>query len=361
MKNFLKISVIVTLLFIYCYIASITLSDNKIQIKIFNKSVVKEVNVNVNEAKEVIPLGNSIALKIYTKGVLVVGNTEVKGIDNKKHKPSTSTNIKEGDIITQIDGENIANTDDLIMQVNKSNGREIEIKYFNNETEKIEKITPVQVSEKEYKLGLWVRDAAAGVGTATFYEPKTSSFAALGHGISDIDTEKIIDISDGELIPTKVVYIKRGEKGTPGEMKGTIDSPNKIGVITKNTNFGIYGRVTDANNIDIFNNKKIKVATRDEVQIGDAEILLQLNSKNVNRYKIKIKKIYKNNNKDNKSMQIEITDQNLLEKTGGIIQGMSGSPILQNEKFIGAITNVFVNDPTKGYAVFADLMLKNLD
>lgn len=201
---------------------------------------------------------------------------------------------------------------------------------------------------------------AAGVGTLTFYEPSSNTFMALGHGISDIDTEKLVEISTGELITANILSINKGEKGKPGEIRGTIQNGNEIGKIYKNTNFGVYGTVTNINHLETDLTNEIEVASRDEIQTGSATIICQLDNNKSKSYNIEIEKIYKNNNSDNKSMFIRITDKELLEKTGGIIQGMSGSPIIQNGKFIGAVTNVLVNDPTKGYGVFADIMIKEL-
>ena len=200
----------------------------------------------------------------------------------------------------------------------------------------------------------------AGVGTVTFYEPSTKSFAALGHGIVDIDTEELINIASGEFVTTKILNIKKGESGNPGRIQGTIDNQENIGIISKNTRFGIYGKVDDTHNLNIDYTKEMEVALRSEIQKGKATILCSLDNENVKEYEIEIEKIYVNNNYDNKSMLIKITDQELLEKTGGIIQGMSGSPIIQNGKFVGAITNVLVNNPEEGYAVFGDIMLKQM-
>ena len=183
---------------------------------------------------------------------------------------------------------------------------------------------------------------------------------ALGHGISDIDTEKIVEISNGELITANIISIKKGEKGNPGEIKGTIDCGNKIGEISKNTNLGVYGNVTNKNYLDIDYSNELEVAARNEIKEGKAQIICQLDNDGKKEYDIEIKKIYTTNNEDNKSMLIKVTDENLLNKTGGIIQGMSGAPIIQNGKFIGAVTNVLVNDPTQGYAVFADMMIKQM-
>ena len=200
----------------------------------------------------------------------------------------------------------------------------------------------------------------AGVGTVTFYEPSTKSFAALGHGIVDIDTEELINIASGEFVTTKILNITKGESGNPGRIQGTIDNQENIGIISKNTRFGIYGKVDDTHSLNIDYTKEMEVALRSEIQKGKATILCSLDNENVKEYEIEIEKIYVNNNYDNKSMLIKITDQELLEKTGGIIQGMSGSPVIQNGKFVGAITNVLVNNPEEGYAVFGDIMLKQM-
>ena len=189
----------------------------------------------------------------------------------------------------------------------------------------------------------------AGVGTVTFYEPSTKSFAALGHGIVDIDTEELINIASGEFVTTKILNITKGESGNPGRIQGTIDNQENIGIISKNTRFGIYGKVDDTHNLNIDYTKEMEVALRSEIQKGKATILCSLDNENVKEYEIEIEKIYVNNNYDNKSMLIKITDQELLEKTGGIIQGMSGSPIIQNGKFVGAVTHVLVKNPTEGY------------
>ena len=179
-----------------------------------------------------------------------------------------------------------------------------------------------------------------------------------GHGITDIDTGELINIASGEFVTTKVLNITKGESGNPGKIQGTIENQVNIGNIDKNTRFGIYGKVDNLSGLSIDTSKEMEVATRDEIQLGKATILCSLDNKNVQEYEIEIEKIFKENNYDNKSMEIKVTDERLLEKTGGIIQGMSGSPIIQNGKFIGAVTHVLVNNPEEGYAVFGDIMLK---
>lgn len=336
-----------------------TTGANNLQLNLFGNLKIKNVNVDVIPKTKVIPIGSSIGMKLYTKGVLVVGMSQIDTDDNKKEKPYENSGIEQGDTIIEVNNNEIGNTDELIEEVNNSKGNEISIKYVRNNQTMQTSITPVK-SDNEYKIGLWVRDAAAGVGTLTFYEPSTNMFMCLGHGITDIDTEQIVDIANGKLVTANIVSINKGKKGSPGEIRGTIDNGYEIGDIYKNTNFGVYGNLENKKYLPIDTSKEVEVATRDEIQEGEATILCQLDNSGPKEYKIEIEKIYITDNTDNKSMLIKIIDDNLLEKTGGIIQGMSGAPIIQNGKFIGAITNVLVNDPTQGYAVFGDLLIKQM-
>lgn len=332
---------------------------NNLNLNLFGTIPVKEVSVNVIPKTTVVPLGNAIGMKLYTRGVLVVGMSQIETDNNEKKKPYENSGIEQGDTILEVNNNAIENTEDLIKEVEKSEGNTINIKYLRNEKTMQTDITPVK-SKNTYKIGLWVRDAAAGVGTLTFYEPKTNLFMALGHGISDIDTEEIVNIANGELVTANIVSITKGRKGYPGEIRGTIDQGRTIGTIYKNTNFGVYGTVKNKNYLESDLTQEMEVATRSEIKEGKAQIICQLENSNKKKYDIEIEKIYTNNNQNNKSMLIKITDNELLEKTGGIIQGMSGAPIIQEGKFIGAVTNVLVNDPTQGYGVFADIMIKEM-
>ena len=343
--------------------ASSNLNKNKVNdtgkievsLNLFGNIPVKKMDVNVIPKSKVVPVGKAIGMKLYTEGVLVVGMSEING-----KKPYENSGIQEGDAIIEINNEQIENTNDLIETVNKSNGTTVEVKYKRNEQTITTSIEPAKVNENEYKLGLWVRDAAAGVGTMTFYEPSSGMFAALGHGIADIDTSELINIESGELTTTNILSIVKGQKGTPGEIRGTIENSESLGSIYKNTSFGVYGKVQSKNKLDINNMEEMDVALRDEIKTGKAQILCELENGKTEKYDVEIKKLYLNNNENNKSMVIKITDEKLIEKTGGIIQGMSGAPIIQNGKFIGAVTHVLVNDPTVGYGVFADIMIKQL-
>lgn len=326
-----------------------------LNLSLFNLFGVKDVTVNVIPKTTVIPMGKAIGMKMYTEGVLVVGMSEIEG-----QKPYKNSGIEAGDKIVEIDNQKVSSTDELIECVNNSKGNSIEIKYISNQEERTASIEPVKTSTDEYKLGLWVRDAAAGVGTLTFYEPSTGQFGALGHGINDVDTYELIDIASGELVTTNIIEIVKGEDGAPGEIRGSIDNGVTIGKISKNTSFGVYGRVENIARINQNNAKAMEVANRTEIQTGKAEILCELENGKTESYEIEIQKIFIDNNENNKSMLIKITDENLLDKTGGIIQGMSGAPIIQNGKFIGAVTHVLVNDSKMGYAIFGDLMIKQM-
>ena len=196
-------------------------------------------------------------------------------------------------------------------------------------------------------------------GTLTYYDKDENSFAALGHGIEDVDTGKLLNISNGELVTGKIVSIIKATNKKAGEIRGIIEDGEEVGEVKKNTQIGVYGDVTNIEYINSVVREPLEVATRDEIKIGKASIICELRNGETDEYEIEIKKIYKSNVSDNKSMYIKVTDDRLLELTGGIIPGMSGTPIIQNGKFIGAITNVLLNDPTKGYAIFADMMVKN--
>ena len=291
-----------------------------VKLSLFENIFLKNVNVDVLPKTTVIPVGNIAGIKLYTSGVLVVGMSEIQGMDNRKYRPYENTGIEEGDTIISINNNKIDTTEELIETVNSCNGNEIKIEYIHDEKTLECSIKPVQTAKQEYKIGLWVRDSAAGVGTVTFYEPSTQNFGALGHGITDIDTEQLIDIASGEFVTTKILNVVKGESGTPGRIQGTVDNQKNIGTIYKNTKFGIYGKVENLSSLNIDTSKEMELALRDEIETGKATIMCSLENGKVEEYEIEIEKIYKENNYDNKSMLIKITDERLLDKTGGIIQ-----------------------------------------
>ena len=291
------------------------IEDKTITVSLFNLINLKKIEVSTIQNVRVIPLGNTIGIKLYSDGVLVIGMTEVAGC-----KPYENAGIKEGDLITKVDNVNVTTTTELIECVNNSEGKAVEIKYVRDGVEHVTNIEPVKTDDDNYKIGLWVRDGAVGIGTATYYEPESKKIATLGHGIVDRDTDKLITIETGELTKSTITKIKKGEKGNPGEIRGIINDEKILGTIEQNTKFGIYGQLEETNTLGINEANSLEVALKEEIKTGKAQILIILEDGIRQEYDIEIKKIYKNNTEDNKSMLIEITDERLIEKTGGIIQ-----------------------------------------
>ena len=318
------------------------------------------ISVNAVENILVVPMGNAIGVKIYSEGVLVIGTSEVEGIDGNTYEPYKETRIKNGDIILKIGDYEVESIEELVDAVNMSNGQAVNVIYSRDGKRYTESIKPVKsLDDGKYKLGLWVRDGTTGIGTLTFYSPQFKSYGALGHGISDIDVKSLLSLEEGTLNEASVISVVKGQKSSPGEIRGIINSSYTLGNVVKNNEFGIFGKLLNENYISS-KGDAIPVASRMEIRPGKAIILCTVEGSIPKEYEIEIQKIYNISGKSTKSMIIKVTDQELLQKTGGIVQGMSGSPIIQNGKFIGAVTHVFVNDPTRGYAVFADTMIEQV-
>lgn len=338
------------------------LESTNVEVKLFGKINLKNIKITSIDDAKVVPVGKVIGLKLYSNGVLVVGLTEIEDKNNVLKKSYENSDLKAGDTILEINEKQVENISSLKNIVDESNGEKLDITILRNGTIINTSIIPIEIEEKRYQLGLWVKDAATGVGTMSFYEPQSGGFGILGHGITDSDTNNLINIESGELVTAKIFSIQKGIKDNPGEIKGTIVNQPTIGIINKNTSFGVYGVLNNLTSLNIDITKAIEVAQRNEIEEGEAEIFCSINSSNVaKKYKMEIEKIYYDNNYNNKSMLIKIIDEELLEETGGIIRGLSGAPIIQNGKFVGAVTNVLVSDPQIGYAVFADIMLKELN
>ena len=313
----------------------------------------KDVQVKTEEEKWVDVCGMPIGLYMETQGVLVVDTGEITGKDGVRAEPAEHI-AKAGDYILEVNGNPISGKKELIKNIEASHGETMEL-LVNRNGEKIPlSISPVLDQNDEYKLGLWIRDNTQGIGTMTYVD-ENGKFGALGHGISDADTGELLNISEGELYEAEIVSIKKGTKGMPGELSGYIDydPDKKIGIIEKNTELGISGEVFDMERLP---HEKVMVGYQQEVKEGKAKLLTNLNEE-VKAYDIEITEIYRNKSKTNKAFEIQVTDPRLLEETGGIVQGMSGSPILQNGKLIGAVTHVFVQDSSKGYGIFIENML----
>ncbi|HLR34362.1 MAG TPA: SpoIVB peptidase [Tissierellales bacterium] len=333
----------------------------KFNLNILGFIPVKNVDVNVVDRQELILGGNSIGVSLNTKGVLVVAVTDIIGIDGKNYNPARTAGIKAGDSIIDINGEKVKNAEHVVQLLNDLKDSSIKITIERNGANFVTSVTPVQsLQDNCYRLGIWVRDKTAGIGTLTFYDEKSKNFGALGHGITDIDTGKLLNVRNGKIMDAKIANIEQGKKGEPGEIKGIFyETENTVGDIKENTNFGIYGKLNDE---FIKNNRAeaLPIGFRDEVKEGKAYILTTINDNKIQKYEIEILKKQQQFSPESKSMVIKITDEKLLNKTGGIVQGMSGSPIIQDDKIIGAVTHVFVNDPTKGYGLYIEWMLEQL-
>lgn len=330
------------------YVGSYSMSVN-----LFDSIPIKNVNVNITPKKYVIPSGETIGIKLYTDGVLIVGTSYVTTSDGETVYPAKEAGLKNGDIITGINGNKISSIEEMTAQISKTNGTfTLSAK---RDDEAIERnVTAVKSSDDgSYKMGIWVRDSAAGVGTMTFYDPETNKYASLGHAITDVDTGNVLKVLSGDALSCNIVSVTRGKRGTPGELIGSFTNKN-IGTIELNCPFGVYGNVENPENIT--NHDMVEVATRFQITEGEACILADIDGNGVKKYTVQIQKISKDSN-TNKGIVFKVTDDTLIGKTGGIVQGMSGSPIIQNNRLIGAVTHVFVNEPTKGYGIFAENMI----
>ena len=307
---------------------------------------------------EVYPGGISIGVKINNKGALVVGYSDISTHEGLSESPGKVAGIELGDIIEEVNGENIETCSDLISKVKTCRNDEMTVKILRGNSEITKKVSLIK-EDNEYKIGLWVRDSTAGIGTLTFYDKDSKTFGALGHPITDGDTNVSFNIKSGTLLRSSVLSIKKGERGNPGEMKGLFINENEsIGNIEKNTNSGIYGD----GSVELINpnfNKAMTVAYRDEIKEGHAQIITTVEDGGAKAYDIEILKLLPQDEPGSKSMIIKIVDPVLLEKTGGIVQGMSGSPIIQNGKIIGAVTHVLINKPDVGYGIYIEWMLQD--
>ena len=322
----------------------------------------KQITVDVKAPKELVVGGQAIGVKLHTKGALIVGISEVTTPDGSIVNPALQAGLQTGDIIEKVNNEVVENATHLSKLINKySSSGTIKLTIIRRGNTLNVDIKPQKdKSDGIYKLGTWVRDSTAGVGTLTFYDPETMKYASLGHAITDIDTKTNLCVGNGEIVISKIIDIKKGDRGTPGELKGSFsDQDVAIGSINKNTDFGIYGKLNKKLKNPIYS-EPLEVGRMDNVKLGKATILCTIDSGGVKEYECEIVKVNLQDEPSPKGMVVKITDSRLLNKTGGIVQGMSGSPIIQNGKIIGAVTHVFINDPTQGYGIFVEWMLEQL-
>ena len=313
---------------------------------------VKEVSVSTVDSSVVTIGGTPFGIKLYTDGVLIVSLSDVI-TENGKCSPSKDCGIKTGDRILSIDGKEVFTNKEVAALVENCGGKALKLAISRGGVTSTFVLQPAfSKDEQKYKAGLWVRDSSAGIGTLTFYDPKTGVLGGLGHPICDVDTDEIIPISGGEIVPARIYSVGKSTAGSPGELRGGFER-GRLAKLSSNNMAGVYGKADVA-----IIGETYPVALKQEVEEGEAKIYTTIEGTKPKWYSIRIRKVNYKGNSITRNMVIEITDPVLLEKTGGIVQGMSGSPIVQNGKLVGAVTHVLVNDPTKGYAIFAENMLE---
>lgn len=313
---------------------------------------IKEIPVNVLKETKLCPGGMAFGVKFFTKGVIVVGLSDVM-THGGALSPAAEAGLKVGDVILSMNGKEVNTTDEVGELIAECKGEGIALSFKRGEEEKSTTLYPAICSKENlYKAGIWVRDSTAGIGTVTYVNAETGEFAGLGHGICDLDSGALLPLLKGVVVDVDITEVTKGKVSAPGELKGDFSSV-KRGSLKANTGVGVFGSF-DSPPKEL--SEALPVGLKSEVQEGEAFIYTTLDGKNVGKYGIEIEKVYKDSGAT-KNFLIKVTDDALLEKAGGIVQGMSGSPIIQNGKLIGAVTHVLVNDPTKGYGIFIENML----
>jgi len=327
-----------------------------VQFKLFGFINLKSMDVDVVETQYLIPSGEAIGIYMETDGILVIGTGVVNGLDGLNYEPAYNI-VKSGDYILSVNGERVENKKELVQKVNLYGNQELVLEVRRNAEVVKLSVTPVTTGLEEYKMGVWVRDNTQGIGTLTFID-ENGDFGALGHGINDVDTGQLMRLRHGKLYNTEIISIMKGQKGSPGELSGVIHYKDSeiIGEISSNTSAGIFGQV-DVENYT-FEELAMEIGYKQDIEAGAASILTSV-SGSVQEYDVEIQEINLNDNDANKGLVIKIVDEELLELTGGIVQGMSGSPIIQNNRLVGAVTHVFVQDSTSGFGIFIENMLEN--
>ena len=305
--------------------------------------------------EKLVPVGHTVGIKLFSQGILVVGLSEVDGAAGRC-APARDCGLRVGDLIVSAGGENLESTEQFQAVVARSGGKPVALS-VNREGRTLElRAEPARGGDGIARLGAWVRDSLAGIGTVTFYDPETGAFGALGHGINDTDTNLLMPLEAGAVMYARVKAVKPGEAGSPGELRGDFDLREDLGVLYANTARGVFGTMEESSLVQ--GQEALAVAEPGEIRRGGAEILANVSGDTVERYQVEIERICAPGS-PSQNMIVHITDPRLLSATGGIVQGMSGSPIVQNDKLIGAVTHVMVGDPTRGYGIFITNMLQD--
>ena len=328
----------------------------QMQVKLFGILPLKQVGIRVIEDQELIPVGVPIGIYVKTEGVLVVGTGEFRSAGGEKVSPAKNI-VKSGDYVLKLNGEEINEKDDLISRIENGDGAEQILTIRRGEECFDVKICPVRDQSGKYKIGVWVRDNAQGVGTMTYIDSQ-GNFGALGHGINDVDTSTLMEMNDGTLYQTEIISIQKGTAGHPGEMTGMIVYADDriLGDITGNSARGIFGKCNNKA-LALGTEEALPIGLKQEIEKGPAQILCTVDG-TTRYYNIEITDVHLDHDNVNRGIELKVTDPELIALTGGIVQGMSGAPIIQNGKFIGAVTHVLVQDSTRGYGIFIENMLE---
>lgn len=301
-----------------------------------------------------VPLGSTVGIELKLDGVMIVGLSQVE-TGGGSVQPALDAGLMPGDIITSVGGREIKSAGDFLSAAQQLDGGDVVVTALRGGRSVQFNVTPAKNAEGGYQLGLWLRDGVSGIGTLTYYDPASESYGALGHGINDTDTGELIPVHQGGIMAAEVVDVVKGAGGTPGELCGRVDGEHILGSIVLNTDCGVFGALDCG-----AQGRELPVASESEIVLGQASILSNIEGSEVREYEIEICRVYRNT-QDSRSVMISVTDPELLEATGGIVQGMSGSPIIQNGKLVGAVTHVLVNDPTRGYGISIEKMLETAD
>lgn len=334
--------------------------DAELDLRMFGIIPVKTVQVRSIEDQKVLASGNPIGIKLKTNGIIIINISGVILENGARVSPADASGLLPGDVLLKAQGKELNSIRDLLDAVEGSDGEPIDITYKRQDFQYNTSIQPIKSGEDDqYRIGIWVRDSSAGIGTLTFVDLADRVYGALGHGINDIDTGSLLQVGSGQLLESNIEGIKKGLKGAPGELEGEfLSNPRVIGDIELNCDFGVFGRISNDNNKTNWG-RPMKIGPHSTVHVGRASVLTCIQGRNVEEFEIEIQKIAKLDLSSTKNMVIRITDKRLLQSTGGIVQGMSGSPIIQDGRLIGAVTHVFINDPVRGYGVFIESMLNN--
>ena len=328
-------------------------------ISLFGLLPLREVDIEISDDLRLYPGGQAVGVALHTKGVLVVGTSDLTGANS----PARLAGIKPGDVIMAADGRAIANTDELTAIVSAYGAAPLPLTIQRGENTLSLTLQAKRDGQSgEYRIGAWVRDSTAGVGTMSFYGEIEKSaglrYGALGHAITDADTQQVLTVGAGEIMLADVVDVRKGQSGHPGELKGSfLREARVLGGINRNNVYGIYGTLNTAPEHPIYPDG-LPIGRRDAVHTGPATILCTVDAEGMKEYAVQITQVTRQSSPAQRSMVLKVTDERLLEKTGGIVQGMSGSPIIQDGRLIGAVTHVFVNDPTRGYGLYIEHMLE---